>query len=312
MQQTQSSSPLLCDYFYEWVKLYKVDAIRSVSLEKYYLTHQWLEKLAPDLTLAELNRKTYQKLLNLYAKTHEKQTTINFHHQLKSALLDAVEEHLIPEDPTRKIVLKGKPPRPKRVKCLSQKELSALIEQLELNNDELSWDWLILLIIKTGLRFAEALALTPQDFDFVKHRIHITKTWNYKSPEGGFIPTKNKSSIRSIVIDKALSKQFRQLVKKQTKHRPIFVKAPVFNSTVNHRLIRLCKRARIPEVTLHSLRHTHASILLFAGISVASVSRRLGHSTISTTQNVYLHIIQELEAQDTKKMVRYLKGLHNG
>ena len=301
-------SPRLSDYFLEWIQLYKVDAIRPVSLKKYTLTHQWLLKLAPHLTLAELNRKTYQQLLNDYAQHHEKLGTASFHHKLRAALLDALDEQLIHEDPTRKVVIKGKPPKEKRVKCLSQREVTALIKQLELG-DSPNWDWLILLIIKTGLRFAEALALTPQDFDFVRHRLHITKTWNYKQSEGGFMPTKNKASVRSLYLDKTLSKQFRQLVKKQPRGWPIFVKAPVFNSSVNYRLIRLCQQAGIPEVTLHSLRHTHASILLFAGISVASVSRRLGHASITTTQEVYLHIIQELEAQDTRKMMKYLKSL---
>lgn len=56
-----------------------------------------------------------------------------------------------------------------------------------------------------------------------------------------------------------------------------------------------CIEAKIPVITIHGLRHTHASILLFAGVSIASVARRLGHTSMNTTQKTYLHIIHELE-----------------
>ncbi|MBS8115164.1 tyrosine-type recombinase/integrase, partial [Streptococcus suis] len=67
--------------------------------------------------------------------------------------------------------------------------------------------------------------------------------------------------------------------------------------------------ANLPVVTIHALRHTHASILLFAGVSIASVARRLGHASITTTQKTYLHIIRELENQDVDLIMRSLSGL---
>ncbi|KFN90590.1 integrase [Tetragenococcus muriaticus PMC-11-5] len=57
------------------------------------------------------------------------------------------------------------------------------------------------------------------------------------------------------------------------------------------------------------MRHTHASLLLFAGVSIASVANRLGHSSMATTQETYLHIIQELENQDNDKIMRHLAML---
>ena len=55
--------------------------------------------------------------------------------------------------------------------------------------------------------------------------------------------------------------------------------------------------------------HTHASLLLFAGVSIASVARRLGHASMTTTQKTYLHIIQELENKDVDLVMRSLSGL---
>ena len=71
----------------------------------------------------------------------------------------------------------------------------------------------------------------------------------------------------------------------------------------------LCKKADIPTISIHGLRHTHASLLLYAGVSIASVARRLGHASMTTTQKTYLHIIQELENQDVDIVMRSLANL---
>ena len=65
----------------------------------------------------------------------------------------------------------------------------------------------------------------------------------------------------------------------------------------------------ISVISIHGLRHTHASLLLFAGVSIASVARRLGHASMTTTQKTYLHIIQELENKDVDLVMRTLSGL---
>ena len=83
----------------------------------------------------------------------------------------------------------------------------------------------------------------------------------------------------------------------------------IYNSTVNDVLTRHCKACGISEISIHGLRHTHASLLLFAGVSIASVARRLGHASMTTTQKTYLHIIQELENKDVDLVMRTLSGL---
>ena len=299
---------LFHEYFKEWVSLYKEGAVRSITLQKYHIAEQRLQELVPTLKLKELTRANYQQLLNEYARTHEKQTTMDFHHHLKGAILDAVDDGILIQNPTRKIVIKGKTPRPKKAKFLNQFEIQALLKELELTQ-EINWDWFILLVTKTGLRFSEALALTPNDFDFSQQKITINKTWNYKKSNGGFQPTKNESSKRKVQIDWQLAMQFSQLIKLKEPGKPIFIKNRVFNSTINNRLKILCNRANVPIITIHSLRHTHASLLLFAGVSIASVANRLGHSSMTTTQETYLHIIQELENQDNDKIIRHLSLL---
>ena len=308
MVRELSKTSLFCDYYSQWIQVYKEGAVRPVTLNKYKMTLSWLKKLAPGLKLCDVSRVEYQQILNAYAVYHERQTTMDFHHQLKGAVIDAVDEGYIPRDPTRKTIIKGRTPSSKKIKYLNQYELHTLLSSLDLSG-KINWDWLILLVAKTGMRFSEALAVTPSDFDFDHKMLSISKTWDYKG-DCGFLPTKNKSSVRKIQLDWQTVIQFAELVKNLEPDKPIFVtKTHVYNSTVNNRLARYCKRVHVPIISIHGLRHTHASLLLFAGVSIASVARRLGHSNITTTQKTYLHIIQELENQDVDLIMRALSGL---
>ncbi|SMB80067.1 Integrase [Pasteurella testudinis DSM 23072] len=308
MNTPQRNSQLFSDYFTDWVATYKEGAIRLVTMKKYQSTLHWIKILAPTLQIGEISRINYQKLLNDYAQTHERQTTLDFHHQLKGAILDAVDDGLLDSDPSRKAIIKGKAPKGKKIKFLNQFELQALLNSLNLA-PKLNWDWFILLIAKTGMRFSEALAVTPADFDFAHQTLQVNKTWNYKE-NGGFSPTKNRSSVRKIQIDWQTVIQFSQLVKNIPSEQPIFhCQTAIYNSTINGILTRLCKKVHVSPITIHGLRHTHASLLLFAGVSIASVARRLGHSSMTTTQHTYIHIIQELENQDTDIVMRHLAGL---
>jgi len=303
-----SANQLFHKYFAEWMELYKQGDVRPITYQKYLMTLRRLTELAPALRLCELDKRSYQHLINEYAKTHEKQTTMDFHHHLKSAILDAIDEGLLSADPTRKVIVKGKMPVAKKPKFLCQHELKSLLANLNLT-DKPNWDWFILLVAKTVLRFSEALALCPCDFDFAEQKIKISKTWNYKCAKGGFAETKNQSSRRTLQIDPTLCNQLAKLLNGFPADKPIFVNGRVFNSTANNRLETLCRAAEVPVISIHSLRHSHASALIFAGVSIASIAKRLGHSSVTTTQETYLHIIHELENQDSDKILRYLAQL---
>ena len=256
MLNDMDKDTLFYEYYKQWVEVYKQGAIREATMSKYLMTQKWVEKLVPELKVLEMTRTIYQQLLNDYAKEHERQTTLDFHHQLKGVILDAVDEGLISRDPTRKAIIKGKTPKVKKIKYLNQFELHTLIADLDIK-EEVNWDCFILLVAKTGMRFLEALAITPADFDFARQTLSISKTWDYKG-DGGFLPTKNKSSVRKIQIDWQIVVKFSELVKKLPEDKPIFVgEEKVYNSTVNDVLTRHCKAYGISEISVHGLRHPY-------------------------------------------------------
>lgn len=299
---------LLHDYFAQWIEVYKEGAVRERTLDKYWLSYRHLQEIAPDMKLVDTTRLEYQQILNTFAQTHEKATVMDFHHQLKAMLLDAYDEGYIQRDPTRKIVVKGKEPSEKKSKYLNEFELKLLLRHLDLSTFP-NFDWMILLIAKTGLRFSEALGLTKEDIDLELQTINVDKTWDYKSYTGSFKPTKNASSVRKVSIDWKLAMQLNQVIQDLPNGEPIFAQKRVFNSTVNNFLKKYCEELNIPVISVHGLRHTHASLLLFAGVSIASVARRLGHADMTTTQQTYLHIIQELENKDNTKIMQHLAAL---
>lgn len=298
------------DYFQEWIETFKVGAIQDITLDKYWMTYNWVEKLMPNVYLEDLDRKTYQGMLNEYAKTHAKQTTADFHIQVSSAIRDAYNDGLINRNPAYKPIIKGIEVK-KRKKFLEMDQLRDLLVlwKPKLLSEEPSKEWFLTIIAKTGLRFAEALALTPEDFDLSNQLLRVNKTWDYKISVGKFSPTKNESSIRKIKLDWQLVAQLPILLKDKKPGKPIFISGRVFNSTFNNFLKISCQKANVPSITIHGLRHTHGSVLLTQGISIQSISKRLGHANTITTQKVYLHLLKEMEEKDNMKIMNALSTL---
>ena len=318
---------LFYEYIADWIRTYKEGAIRPVSVVKYWCAHGHVMRLAPDLTLKNINKRAYQQLINRYAETHTKSTTTEFHNCIRAPLLEAVEEGLVIADPTKRIVLKGRP-HEKNVKYLSLAEAEKLAAALELRPPiiverdklvkgqryayETNMDWLIFLCLNTGARLSEALAVTPADFDFAGRTLALTKTFDYKIDYGITNNMKSRSSKRHIAIDSHLADKFSRALIGASPDNSIFVPPGqrFHTSDSTRRINQLCEKLDIPKVGIHGLRHTHASILLYGGVSVHAISRRLGHAKVSITQDVYLHIIKELEAKDTDIITNVLEGMY--
>ena len=183
------------------------------------------------------------------------------------------------------------------VKYISYDEAKKLIVALkkDLKSDYIS-RYMILLALYTGMRFAEILGLTWDSIDLKNKTILIDKSLDYKYTHD-FIPTKNKEArtIKTndtvIALLNDLPKNDMLVFKKKDGKMPS-------NTAVNKSLLNACKRANIKRITFHALRHTHGSILLYKGVSILYISKRLGHASTDITQQVYLHLIDELKEKE--------------
>lgn len=292
------------DYFAEWVDVYKRGAVRPVTVENYEWAEMNLRKINPTVTLGELDRLSYQLILNTFAEDHQASTVRDFHRRMRACLLDAVEDGIIPRDPSRHAVIKGRERERTRATYLDQDDLHRLLRALVLDNDH-PWDLLILLIAKTGLRVSEAFAVTPGDFDFDAGTLNVDKAWDYRHG-GGFVKPKTESSIRTVLIDRKTMRVMRRACKGRDPGTPLFLPQDlhIWPALVNNRLRVLCRRAGVPYISVHGLRHTHASILLYHGVSVQSIALRLGHSSPAITEKIYVHVIREMKAKEDAAVIR--------
>ena len=161
------------------------------------------------------------------------------------------------------------------------------------------------------MRIGEAIALNAQDVDLKDQVIRINKTIFPASKEIG--PPKTGSSIRDIHIQPELAKVCSEIFL-YTKQEALFrgYRTELFLSNTRGDYISylvykdVLKKTSLEvlgfEVTPHMLRHTHASLLLAKGMSVDSISRRLGHEDSQITRQIYLHMTSELKRQEEEKI----------
>lgn len=198
---------------------------------------------------------------------------------------------------------------PTKLKALSFSDWRKLITHLNFHDNS---EMIIYLGAVTGMRYAEILGLTKCDLNAVDKTINVNKTWDYKY-RTGFKKTKNAASVRIISISSTTVQRLQTFIasKRLGPDDPLFLnngRAPV-SADINKTLTNILQKLGLPRITFHGLHHTHTSVLLYQGVSVLSVSRRLGHSGITTTQSTYLYVIKELEQQDNDKIISILGDL---
>lgn len=233
---------------------------------------------------------------------------------LNIALKDAVIQGYISYNP----VPASKPYKRKKatVIVLNKKELRSFLEKASEN----SWYLEILLGLFMGLRKGEIAGLKYEDFDLTHKTVTICRqiTSNPIVPKGqGKIaeyqviekPPKTPNSYRTLRVPDAI---MNELAVRKAQHD--FRKnqmgdgyidrgyvscsgngLPHATASFNTALTKLCKRAGLPHLTVHSLRHMYASILTEQGVPLIKVSALLGHSSLHTTFEYYCEVMDETE-----------------
>lgn len=153
----------------------------------------------------------------------------------------------------------------------------------------------------TGCRKGEALALNWNDIDFDSKMVHIRKNLNRKGVKNELhyeITTpKTKAGNRDVLMPNNLINlllDYKKHCEKFDGFNPnsfVFgINKPLVEQSVRRKLIQYAKLAKVKEIRVHDLRHSHASLLISQGADILIVSQRLGHSNISETLNTYSHM----------------------
>lgn len=168
------------------------------------------------------------------------------------------------------------------------------------------------LAIIGGFRRSELLALTWDDIDFDSNEIHISKAM-VKTKQGQLVKSpKTKSSIRTVTIPPVIMDMLKQYkITRTADTENLFIQSdgkPMAIDTPNRTLKKVIRiynenhEDKLPNVSIHGLRHTSATILINNGINIKAVSSRLGHSETRTTLNIYTHPLKSADKDASDKM----------
>ena len=245
--------------------------------------------------------------------------TIQHYHRLISSILQtAVQWQIILYNPCERI----KPPK------AEQKESRFLddVEVLELfhclDKEAIQYKTLITLLVYTGMRRGEILGLKWSDIDFNAQTINIQRAVLYLPNKGIFEDsTKTSSSQRIIKVSDTALQLLKEYKKNQNIQRLqcgdqwhnlnyIFTSwngKPMHPDSLTAWFKKFIIKYNLPSVSIHSLRHTNASLLIANGVNITTVSKRLGHATTATTTKIYAHAIKSADETASNTLQNILK-----
>ncbi|WP_134705131.1 tyrosine-type recombinase/integrase [Ammoniphilus sp. YIM 78166] len=326
------------DFAEEWLSLYeKTENVKESTIRVRKHEIKRLLDYFAHIRIKDVTKRMYQEALNgLKDRGYADNTVDGAHSTGRMIFKKAVELDLIKTDPTEF----AKVPKTKKTveeleqevedeKYLEKEELAIFLRTAR--EKGLDRDYPIFMLLSyTGMRAGELCALKWKDINFKEGTISITKT--YYNPTNNtkkykLLPPKTVNSKRTIDIDPVVLAELETHKARQNKirmrHRDTyydhdFVIAkesrypgyPEFIKTIENRMSRLLKLAGLnEELTPHSLRHTHTSLLAEAGVGLQEIMDRLGHKDDDTTKNVYLHVTKTMKKEAAHKFGELMRSL---
>ncbi len=213
---------------------------------------------------------------------------------LQTCLQKAEDEGLIESNPCRKVQLPKE--APKEMQTLKANELGAFLQETK---DSGCYEFYIL-EITTGLRLGEILALTWDDLDIKNKTISVNKQIQRINGELVVSRPKTDASIRKISLCDECFNQLILLRSRQRLDTKLIFPSPITGglrdpSSVTRKLHRMQKRAGVPQIRFHDLRHSFATLSLEQGMDIKTVSHMLGHTDAGFTMNTYMHVTDNMQ-----------------
>ena len=303
-----------------WFQDYAKIKVRPSSHQTYQgYIHNHIRPNIGDIPLEKLTsldlQKFYKKLLakgrvdRVEAKGQPKglsaKTVRNIHQILSSALKLAQEQRLILTNPAEGCAL----PRVEHqeMKTLTTVQLSSFFREAR----ESGVFELYYLELATGLRRGELLGLKWEDVDLEPGDLRVRRQVSRINGEVVEAPLKTKNAYRTLPLAEDTVSVLKEQRKKVGNSPWVFPSpngGPISPDSVLHMLHRVLKRAGLPKVRFHDLRHTFATLALQNGVDVKTVSGMLGHFSAGFTLDTYAHITSAAQRQAAKTMENILSG----
>jgi len=310
---SQNSKTPFPAYFWSWFVTYKESSVSERTELTYRNAFNVLKKHLSGIPIEDMDRRLYRKFIAEFGKDHAKSTVSKFNSLYHACVKDAMYDGDITKDFIAGTDIAYNRNKTRKIDYLNIEETKKITNYLTTTlNHNFTSKYMILLAIATGARLGEIQALTWKDINFNFHTIDINKSWNETTKK--FQPTKNESSKRIIRVDKTTLNFIQDL--KQNHHDMVFVNQydTIPTSSAVNKTLRTClKELEInkPSFHFHSIRHTHVAYLLSKNIDLYIISKRLGHSDISTTSRVYSYLIDEYKNRADDQISKFISNLYD-
>jgi integrase len=224
------------------------------------------------------------------------------HNQLSALFNHAVKFYELKSNPAAKVGNMGSE-KTKEIQFWTQEEYEIFIDAMR---DKPMSYYAFSLMYWTGLRIGELLALTPKDFNFEKGTVSINKSYQRLQGKDIITEPKTPKSNRIIKITDTLCDEMQEYIRHQYKIKPKDRLFPTNKSYLTNEMIRGCRETGVKKITLHSIRHSHVSLLINLGFSAVAIADRVGHESIDITYR-YAHLFPSKQIE----MVDRLEELQN-
>lgn len=317
----------------------KAANLSATTVRKACHTDEHISKESAQAISKILNQPV-NKLFDIHESQncYSEKTILHYHRLISVILRQATMDQLIPRNIASKEYMRAPRVSRKEATFLDDKQIAIVINAL--NNEPIKWRTAVSLLIYSGMRRGELMGLEWSDIDFENQIIHIRRTSQYVSKLGIITKdTKNASSERTIKLPKGAFKilkeyqHYCQSVKKEIGdywHDKITITygngkteviyndrvfttdngEPMNPDSVTDWVHKFVVKNNLPKFSPHSLRHTNATLLIAHGMNIPTVSKRLGHSNVSTTTRIYTHAIQSADEKASEILSTKLDPLY--
>ncbi len=310
---TYENTPLtLREFMQDWLTSSKASWRRTTWRQYRYVTRKFIDPALGHVKLSELRPRGIQELYDRSLKDGVGiQSVSKIHTVLHSALSHAVKTGILGQNPASATI----PPVPptREMDILDEIQVNQLLIAAKGHRLEA----LFHLAVTTGMRQMELLGLKWSDLDWDRQSIVVQRQLARRSHDGRkFVAPKTKAGRRMIALGSLTIEALKDHYDRQLAERcvagdewkehglifPTSVGTPISPRNLLRDFRKLLRRAALPRIRFHDLRHTSASLMLNHGVPLIVVSKRLGHARPSITLDIYGHLIPSMGAEAAEKI----------